>query len=163
MKYAKAEIAEAIAHLRDYLKPGDTVYTVLRHVSSSGMTRHIDCYKLGAAGESPAYLTGWIAKALGLSRAKRGDALVVSGCGMDMGFHVVYNLSYVLNRDGFGCIGQGCPSNDHSNGDRGYTPHGPRDEHGRPEDREPGPGEALDGLKRHWHRDGGYALKQRWL
>ena len=82
---------------------------------------------------------------------------------MDMGFHLVYSLSYALWPDGFGCVGAGCPSNDHSNGDRDYTPHGPTDANGDPEDRDPGPGEARDGLVRHWHRDGGYALRQRWL
>lgn len=32
-------------------------------------------------------------------------------------------ISRVLYPQGFGCIGEGCPSNDHSNGDRDYTPH----------------------------------------
>lgn len=68
----------------------------------------------------------------------KGDALVVNGCGMDMGFHVVYELGYTLyGRDGFICIGERCPSNDHSNGDRDYTPHA--------------------------HTDGGYALRYEWL
>jgi hypothetical protein len=31
----------ALEHLHDWLKPGDTVYTVLRHVSRSGMLREI--------------------------------------------------------------------------------------------------------------------------
>ena len=30
---------EARARLREILKPGDTVYTVLRHVSASGMSQ----------------------------------------------------------------------------------------------------------------------------
>jgi hypothetical protein len=82
---------------------------------------------------------------------------------MDMGFHLVYTLSYALYPQGFGCVGERCPSNDHSNGDRDYTPHGCYDENGALEDREPGPGELRDGCRRHWHRDGGYALTQRWL
>lgn len=38
MRYSKTEQAEAFARLRDWLKPGDTVYTVLDSVSRSGMT-----------------------------------------------------------------------------------------------------------------------------
>jgi hypothetical protein len=32
---------EAIAQLREWIKPGDTVYTIVRHVSRSGMQRTI--------------------------------------------------------------------------------------------------------------------------
>jgi hypothetical protein len=38
----QAEQADAVAELHKLLKPGDTVYTILRHVSSSGMSRVID-------------------------------------------------------------------------------------------------------------------------
>lgn len=99
------------------------------------MSRNIDFYKLGADG--PQWLSGWIANVCDYPRAKDGS-LKVGGCGMDMGFPVVYNLSATLFRDGFDCIGKGCPSNDHSNGDRNYEPH------------------------RHAHA-GGYALSSRWL
>jgi hypothetical protein len=61
----------------------------------------------------------------------------MGGCGMDMGFAAVYGLSYALFGKGFECTGPNCPANDHSNGDRDYTPH--------------------------MHSDGGYALKHRWL
>lgn len=40
-KARKQEQTEAIAKLREWLKPGDTVYTILEHVSSSGMSRSI--------------------------------------------------------------------------------------------------------------------------
>ena len=48
-KAAEAERAEAIAKLREWIKPGDTVYTVLDSVSRSGMSRHIRV--LHAAGK----------------------------------------------------------------------------------------------------------------
>ena len=41
MKYTKSEITEAMEYLHQYLKPGDKVYTILRQVSRSGMSRHI--------------------------------------------------------------------------------------------------------------------------
>lgn len=123
-KRTDAERAEAIARLREWCKPGDTLHTVLRGVARNGMSRRIDVYKLDAGDAS--YLTGWVATAVGFRRAKEGP-LVIGGCGMDMGFHVVSTLSRVLYPSGFGCIGERkghvCPSNDHTNGDRDYTPH----------------------------------------
>jgi len=91
-RYSKTERASAIDRLREMLNPGDTVYTILRHVSKSGMTRHIglviirDGYTL-----HPNYN---VAAALDLPLKR--DAVSVSGCGMDMGFHIVYNLGMVL-------------------------------------------------------------------
>ena len=109
----KKEQSEAITSLRETLKPGDTVYTILRHVSRSGMMRHIDLYKMTETG--PQYLSGLAHVAgVGSGRTKDG-ALKAGGCGMDMGFALVYELSSILYRDGFDCTGDKCPSNDHSN------------------------------------------------
>ncbi len=111
------------------------VHTVLRHVSQSGMMRHIDVIYI--KDNKPTNLNLYIEK-LGLyKRKKDGWSLRVSGCGMDMGFSVVYNLSSVLFKDNFFCIGKNCKSNDHINGDKNYKPHK--------------------------HSDGGYLLKQEWL
>ena len=135
----------AIAVLREWMKPGDTVFTVLRHVSRSGMQREIGVVLVRPESHShfpadstvtvrhPEYQIG---KALGIRMGKR-EGLIVGGCGMDMGFHLVYELSATLWPDGYPCVGANCPSNDHTNGDRNYAPH--------------------------LHRDGGYALAQRWL
>jgi len=150
---------EQIEALRYILEPGATVHTVLRHVSKSGLSRVLDAYRLQHADAT--FLTARVADAIGAryqSSPGKPNGLVVSGCGMDMGFHVVYVLSRVLYPTGFGCIGERCPSNDHSNGDRSHVPHGLIGG-----DREPSAGEAREGLVRHWHRDGGYALQQRWL
>mgnify|MGYP001617057424 FL=1 len=134
---AKPEQAEAITKLRRVLKPGDTVYTVLRHTSKSGMYRAIDLYKLPAKG-GPLCLSYTATLAMGARFDKRHESIGVSGCGMDMGFHLVYHLGRALWPDGVQCAGeQRCQSNDHTNGDRDYTPH--------------------------HHQDGGYALRHRWL
>lgn len=124
----------ACAILRSILAPGDTVYGLVRHVARSGMSRTIDFYAAQDGGLR--YLSGYVATALDYRRADSG-ALKVSGCGTDMIFHTVYNLGSVLWPDGFTCTGdtseRRCRSNDHSNGDRDYTPHP--------------------------HRSGGYALR----
>lgn len=121
-KAQKAEKAEAIAQLREWIKPGDTVYTILDHVSRSGMSRQIRVVLLACEDGRPTDLhPNWaVGKALGLSHGKRNgrelDSLTVGGCGMDMGFHLVYSLSSVLYGDGYQCLGKGkCPSNYHVN------------------------------------------------
>lgn len=108
---------EAIKQLREYLPAGSTVYTILRDVSRSGMSRRISVVAMAhtfkkvqcSCGEDaeqyfedleecyPLHITHLVSQAIGW-RIKTGfnDALVVSGCGMDMGEHLVQTLSYAL-------------------------------------------------------------------
>jgi len=88
----------AFNQLKETLKQGDTVFSVLRHVSSSGMSRRMDFYIV--EDKKLRYLTGWIAHAMGYRLHKDGG-VVIKGCGMDMGFHVVYCLSRRLFPEGF--------------------------------------------------------------
>jgi hypothetical protein len=94
---------EAIATLRKRIKPGDTVYCILRHVSSSGMSRVIDlCIPDGKAVESIAWLA---ARAMDDKMVNdRHYGIRVSGCGMDMGFYLVYNLGRTLFPQGFDVV-----------------------------------------------------------
>ncbi len=92
------ERREAKRHLAEHLRPGTTVYTVLRHVSRSGMMRRLDVYTFETnadGGIRKLYLTYWAAKVLGYSMNDVG--MRVDGCGMDMGFHVVHSLSYAIH------------------------------------------------------------------
>ncbi len=100
-KINKADQAEALAHLRKLLKPGTTVFCVLRKVSKSGMSRRIDFYA-NRKGDLQ-FLSGWIANACGYTRPGDDQGLRVEGCGMDMGFHVVYELGRTLYPKGFNC------------------------------------------------------------
>ena len=45
-KAQQAEQTEALKRLRAWIKPGDTIHCVLRHVSRSGMLRVIDLLKV---------------------------------------------------------------------------------------------------------------------
>jgi hypothetical protein len=137
-----SERAEAIESLRAEFKPGDKVRTILRHCSASGMSRSISPINLSV--DDKGRVSAWdcsypVSLALGYSMDRNHYGVRVQGCGMDMGFHLVYSLSRALYPDGFECIGNQCPSNDHSNGDRDYTP-----------------GHVV-------HHDGGYALRHDWL
>jgi hypothetical protein len=85
---------EAIEYLRG-LFDNDTkpmVGTILRHVSASGMSRDISLYY------KDENITYWVAQALGENiRNSHGfNAIRYNGCGMDMGFYMVYNLSICL-------------------------------------------------------------------
>lgn len=154
-KKSQTERAEAQAELRKILKPGMIVYTILRHVSASGMSRVIDVaipykryeneYPYKPEGEAeykgqrdydakPKKVfkgleirsIGFLAcKAMGDTWDRDRYGIKVGGCGMDMGFHVVYNLGYNLWPKGT------------------KKPHGTRN--GEPD------------------RDGGYALNHKWL
>lgn len=88
--------------LKKFCPRDTTVYTVLRGVSRSGTSRRIDCYSI-VDGELM-YLSGYIEGITDMKRHKDGG-LLVHGCGMDMGFHIVYNLSAALyghdNRGGY--------------------------------------------------------------
>jgi hypothetical protein len=132
-KVSKSEREEAISRLREWIKPGDTVYTTLRHVSRSGMSRDIDLHII--EDNEPRWISGMAATACDWRRNKDG-AVKVGGCGMDMGFHLVEGLSCTLygREHGYKCLGKGkCPSNYHVNhrerirceGTRVYNPDGP--------------------------------------
>ena len=133
--------------LLELLKPGDDVYVSVNHVSSSGMTRWISAYI--ARDSSIIDITWWAMQVVdrvqnrvhGLGFGDEGNhaGVEMGGVGMDMGFYLVYLLATALWPEGFECTGGRCPSNDHANGDRDYTP-----------------GHVV-------HRDGGYALNKRWL
>jgi len=80
----------------DTLNPGDTVYTVLRHVSKSGMIRDISLYII--RDNEPLNITWHVADRLKMNVKNNG--IRIKGCGMDMGFHLVYGLGSALWPDG---------------------------------------------------------------
>lgn len=100
MKVTKHDKHEAMQRLKKWIKPGDTVYTVLRHVSQSGMMRHISLYVIKR--NKPIFLDYSVSQLLECPQANtfRGG-LKRSGCGMDMGFDLVYSLSWALFKDGY--------------------------------------------------------------
>ena len=86
--------AEAIEKLKGMLRDGQTVYTVLRHCTASGMRRSIDAYII--CDNQPIWLSYWAGKALGYKTDNKHGGLILNGCGTDMGFELVYNLSAVV-------------------------------------------------------------------
>lgn len=104
-KLTQAQNEESLARLRECFPEGSTVYTVLRHVSRSGMMRHIGVIALntGEAGEeiTVLHLDYDAARVLGYAQDRSNDGLKVGGAGMDMGFRVAYGLASALYGDGY--------------------------------------------------------------
>ena len=130
MKYSKKEIDSEMEYLRSILKPGSEVYTTVKSVAKSGMSRTMSLHvvidgKICRITYSTAVILG--------DPIQKDGTIRVHGCGMDMGFHIVYALSRILFPDGFIPAEAG-----HEYGRNGV------------------PATDLD-------KDGGYALKQRWL
>ena len=123
MRTSPLDKMNALKELRSMLKPGDTVYTRLNHVSKSGMMRVIDLFVI--RDNEPLRITWSACQATETAYNNKHDGMRMDGCGMDMGFSAVYHLGSVLWPDGT------------------PEPHGTRN--GQPD------------------RDGGYALKHRWL
>ena len=76
---------------------GQTIYTILRRISADGMNRVIDMFFV--ENNQPIHIH------FGTSRifqkryqTSNGFGYKVSGCGMDMGFHLVQSLSYTICR-----------------------------------------------------------------
>jgi hypothetical protein len=84
----------AIDELRAMLKPGDTIYTRLNHVSKSGMMRVIDLFVI--RDNEPRRITWSACQATGTTYNDKHEGMRMDGCGMDMGFAAVYNLGSVL-------------------------------------------------------------------
>ena len=87
--------------LSDYLNETNTVYTVLRGASSSGLTQYVSLMVPGLdhAGKPDLFNITWhVSNVLGdkLHDKEGHRVLKLQGGGMDLGFNVVYNLSSVL-------------------------------------------------------------------
>lgn len=98
-----AEKQEQLDNLRKWFPKGSTVYTILRHVSASGMSRDISvvCIHPDEAGTGTRWISHpnyAVSKVLGYRLVTKdgSDAIRVGGCGMDMGYHIVHSLSYAL-------------------------------------------------------------------
>jgi hypothetical protein len=86
---AQAELSKILNEINS-----DTIYTVIRHVSTSGMQREISV-KMIDAGRI-IHLDWLVSNALGMKQGKH-NGLVIRGCGMDMGFAIVDNIKRACN------------------------------------------------------------------
>lgn len=92
--------------LKEAFPKGSTAYVTLRSVSRSGMSRRISIFETSVrSGDGGIYNKSYAcAEFIGWPHGTRNDhaSVRVSGCGMDMGFHLVYTLSSMLyDGDGY--------------------------------------------------------------
>mgnify|MGYP006287434487 CR=1 FL=1 len=94
----KQEKESAKAYLLSIMEKQEkpTLYTNLKHVSSSGMSR--DMKVLAVVDGEIVDVTWYVGKLdIGTLKERNGQRVIrVGGCGMDLGFHVVYSVSAVL-------------------------------------------------------------------
>jgi len=93
---------EAAEQLRNRFPKGATVYTILRHASASGMTRHIGVVSIEPGAPVTILHPNYAVSALLGSRVnKAGDGVIRGGAGMDVGFDLAYSLGQALYGDGY--------------------------------------------------------------
>ncbi len=116
-KYGKEETIEAEKRLRELLPEKDRlIYTTIKKVSQSGMYRHISCTIIK---DNKPYCIDWAVSRL-LELPLKNDSVSISGCGMDMGFSIVYNLGSILFPKGDGKTITGRNGNTKPETDGGY-------------------------------------------
>lgn len=123
---AEKPTQEDIDQLKAWIEANNyTVFTVLRHVSKSGMMREIsvvipvvDIPRYDNSGEKPQLVLSNVRSFVHPSYTIAGllnrqysekhghNSVVCHGCGMDMGFDLVYNLSIVLYGNGYKIHGE---------------------------------------------------------
>jgi len=99
MRHTKEDKFLANETLFKILDKRKEIYCSVKHVANSGMSRHIAFYV--ADGDKILTITRQIGVILDLPYRERTGGLFISGCGMDMGFHIVYNLGLVMFEDGY--------------------------------------------------------------
>lgn len=89
---AKQDQERGLRELHALIDNGSTVYTVIRSVSRSGMSRVLSAFVWDGKANLPIFLDGSIVAAGIASARQTAQGFKVNGCGMDMGFHVVNQI-----------------------------------------------------------------------
>ena len=103
MAWNKNDQEDGLSRVKDIVKEGSEVYCILRHVSRSGMSRVIDLKIPGQRdGNCEIWTIGYnVARALDYPYDRKNEGVKIGGCGMDMGFALVYELSQKLFGNGY--------------------------------------------------------------
>jgi hypothetical protein len=91
-KQKEHDKARALYMLQE-ITPDTVIYTSIKHVAKSGMSRNIALYCVNEGRIKD--ISYFVANILGRKLAK-DNSVTIGGCGMDMGFALVYDLSATL-------------------------------------------------------------------
>jgi len=98
MDKERAKILKQV--LKKVFPKGATAYTAITKVAPSNMSRHI--MVLGSVKKGIVdNLSAYVAELLDYKYKDNTRSVFISGCGMDMGFALVYDLSQELYDDGY--------------------------------------------------------------
>ena len=89
LQAGKFKLSEVVS-----LDHNETIYAILRKVSSSGMIRWFDFYVM--RNNEPMRITWALCELLDYKYDEKQEALKIQGCGMDMGYAVVSALGYKM-------------------------------------------------------------------
>lgn len=90
-RYGDYELIKELAQLPE----GTKIFTICHYVSSSGMMRHIEMFRLENNSKIP---IRFLTEEFFNYKIGKSDYYHVGGCGMDMGFALVNSLSYAVSR-----------------------------------------------------------------
>lgn len=82
------------SELKELLSDNSDIFIICRKVAPSGMSRVLSFFII--KDKEPCYINYPISELLGYKFSRDRDGLKITGCGMDMGFHVVSELGRVL-------------------------------------------------------------------
>lgn len=94
-KAQQADRDEAIAKLREWLKPGTTIHTIQRHRAASGMMRVLDVYLI--RDNEPLRITYSVADACGMKYNKKHEGIEIGGCGFNPSHEIAMSISYAIH------------------------------------------------------------------
>ena len=136
--------------LHTFLRPGDQIFLVKgERIDKKGRLHSLRILIGHCDNGKISFDDITLLAAVLLDLPMKEAELPVEGSGLVL----VERLAHRLFPAGFGCIGKGCPSMDHFNGDNDWTPYLPEDQR-----------RGADGQlcrchsSEHWHIDGRHAL-----
>lgn len=88
-------LIDLVDHIR---KKRPIIYVAVHRVTSSGMTRYMSAYMVY---QNQIVNLNYLIQRLGVARWNNDHELIMGGCGMDMGFALVYAFSHRLFPSGF--------------------------------------------------------------
>lgn len=95
----QAEKTTAQNKLTELLPKGTEVYTLVRSVSKSGMSRRISFF---VVNDGKLEDIDWLLIRAGIGKRRGHDnGLYVTGTGMDMCFGMVYDIGHTIHNDGY--------------------------------------------------------------
>lgn len=97
----RKQLAEAMENAAKDWDGKPVFYTIIRHVARSGMSRTISVHYFDTEAGAMRQLNYVASVLLDRSLSRSREGVICRGCGMDMGFDLVYRLAHIGAKDGY--------------------------------------------------------------